>query len=209
VTRPAVRASRPDLRFIFQTEDVTARHTCPLLTVRADIAQWVALNHDGTVRKSYDEQRGTQPGGHGLRNCVWTSRWDGLAGEWDSFALSAQAEGHTDWYGWHAEFREPFAVGLERAEAMVKVLRRVDSRLARIASQYGQPGGFAEWAARVCSAAGTRGTPRPFGRRVSGPAHDLDGSGYQWMDTDALRCWLDAQLAAFREAHRCGPAEGR
>ena len=201
MTRPAVRASRPDLRFIFRTEDVTARHTRPLLTVHADIAQWVALNHDGTVRTAYDERRSTQPGGHGLRNCVWTSRWDGLAGEWDSFALSAQAEGHGDWYGWHAEFREPFAVGLERPEAMVKVLRRVDTRLARMAGQYGQPGGFTEWAARVHSAAGTRGTSRPFGRRVSGAAHDIDGSGYQWMDTDALRCWLDGQLAAFREAH--------
>lgn len=164
------RASRPDLRFIFQTEDVTVRHTHPLLTVRADIAQWVALNHDGTVRTPYYERRGTQPGGHGLRNCVWTSRSDSLAGKWDSFALSAQAEGRAGWYGWHAEFREPFAVGLERAEAMVKVLRRVDSRLARIASQYGRPGGFAEWAARVHSAAGTRGAPpvRPPGQRPSG-----------------------------------------
>src|ERR1019366_8522321 len=119
---------RPDLRFIFHTEDVTARHTSPPPTVPADIAQWVALNHDGTVRQSYDEQRRTQPGGHGLPNCLWTSRWDGLAGELDSFALSAQAEGHAGWYGWHAEFREPFAVGLERAEAMAQALRRVDSR---------------------------------------------------------------------------------
>jgi hypothetical protein len=203
------RTLRPDLRFIVKTEDVTPGHTRPLLMLRADVAQWVALNRDGTVRTAYDERRGTQPGGHGLRNCLWTSRWDGLAGEWDSFTLTAQADGHTSWYGWHAEFREPFSVGLEHAKAMVKVLRTVEARLASIASKYGQPGGFAEWAARVHSATGTRATARPFGWRVSGPARDLDGSGYQWMDTDGLRSWLDGQLTAFRRAHGLGQGEER
>lgn len=189
----------PDLRFIFKTEDITAAGTTPLITVRADIAQQVAVNHDGTVRTPADERRGTPPGGHDLRNCSWTSRWDGLAGEWDSFALTAQAEPHHDWYGWHAEFREPFAVGLDHAEAMVKVLRKVETRLSRITAQYGQPGGFADWAARILSATGARGTLRPFGRATR-PAPDLDGTGYQWMDTDGLRLWLDDQLAAFRKA---------
>lgn len=195
------KAPAPDLRFLFRTEDLTSPYTTPLLTVRADIAQHVALNHDGTVRTPYDERRGAESGGYGLRGCSWTSRWDGLAGEWDSFTLTAQAEAHHGWYGWHAEFRQPFAVGLDRAEAMVKVLRKVETRLNRITAQYGQPGGFAEWAARVLSATGARGTSRPFGRATS-PARDLDGSGYQWMDTDGLRLWLDDQLAAFRKARR-------
>jgi hypothetical protein len=197
------RATRPDLRFLFHVEDVTARHTSPLLTLRADIAQQVAVNHDGTVRILADEHRGIPPGGHELRNCSWTSRWDGLAGEWDSFTLTAQAHRPVGWYGWHAEFRQPFAVDLARAQAMVTVLRRLDARLRRLAARYGQPAGTAEWAARVYAATGgTHG--RPFGRHTSSPGHDLNGGGWQWMDTDDLRCWLDSQLAVFCQAHSLG-----
>jgi hypothetical protein len=120
--RKTPKTPRPDLRFIFRTGNIPG--PSPLLTLHADIAQQAALNHDGTVRTAYDEQRGTQPGGHGLRSCVWT----GLAGEWDSFTLTAQAEPDSGWYGWRAEFRQPFSVGLGRAEAMVKVLRRLRTR---------------------------------------------------------------------------------
>ena len=201
-TRPA----RPDLRFLFHVEDVTARHTSPLLTLRADIAQWVAVNHDGTVRTRADEHRGIAPGGHELRNCSWTSRWDGLAGEWDSFTLTAQAHSPAGWYGWHAEFRQPFSVDLPHAQAMVTVLRRLDTRLARLAARYGQPAGIAEWAARVYTATG--GTlARPFGRRPGGPGHDL-GGGWQWMDADDLRHWLDGELAGFCQAHGLSGQEG-
>ena len=198
IRRP--RASRPDLRFLFYIEDVTARHTSPLLTLRADIAEQVAVNHDGTVRTLADEHRGTPPGGHELRNCSWTSRWDGLAGEWDSFTLTAQAHGLAGWYIWHAEFRQPFAVDLAHAQAMVTVLRRLDARLGHLATQYGQPAGIAEWAARVYSAIG--GTlARPFGHRAASPGHDLNSSGWQWMDTDELHRWLDSQLIAFCQTH--------
>jgi len=194
------RVPRPDLRFLFHVEDVTARHTSPLLTLRADIAQWVAVNHDGTVRSAADEHRGIPPGGHELRNCSWTSRWDGLAGEWDAFTLTAQAHGPVGWYGWHADFRQPFAVDLPRAQAMVKVLRRLDARLRNLSARYGQPVGVAEWAARVYAVTGGS-LGRPFGRHVGDSGHDLDGRGWQWMDTDELRCWLDSQLAAFCQAH--------
>lgn len=200
--RPVGSHSRkPDLRFLFQTSDVTARHTGPLLTLRADIAQHVAVNQNGTVRLADDERRGVPPGGHELRNCSWTSRWDGLAGEWDSFALTSQADGPAGWYGWHAEFREPFAVDLARALAMVTVLRRTDARLRRLAGQFGQPAGIADWAARVYAATGGD-LARPFGRRTGIPAPDLKDGGWQWMDTDELRSWLDEQLAAFCQAHR-------
>ena len=201
------RASRPDLRFLFSVEDVTARHTSPLVTLRAGIAQQVAVNHDGTVRTLADEHRGTAPGGHELRNCSWTSRWDGLAGEWDSFTLTAQAHGPAGWYGWHAEFHQPFSVDLPHAQAMVTVLRRLEARLERLADRYGQPAGVAEWAARVYAAAGgTRS--RPFGRHPASPGHDLGGGGWQWMDTDELRSWLDSRLAAFCQAH-CLSGEDR
>ena len=206
IRRP--RSARPDLRFLFHIEDVTARHTSPLLTLRADIAQQVAVNHDGTVRTLADEHRGTPPGGHELRNCSWTSRWDGLAGEWDSFTLTAQAHGPAGWYGWCAEFRQPFAVDLAHAQAMVTVLRRLDTRLHRLATQYGQPAGTAEWAARVYAAAG--GTcGRPFGRHATSTGQDLNGSGWQWMDTDELRHWLDSQLATFVQTHRLDTGEDR
>jgi hypothetical protein len=118
-TAPATRrprASRPDLRFLFHIEDVTARHTSPLLTLRADIAQHVAVNHDGTVRTPADEHRGTPTGGK----------------------LS-----------------------------------------------------------------------RPFGRHDSIPEHDLNGSGWQWMDTDELRFWLDHQLAGFCQVHGLDGGENR
>jgi len=197
------RVARPDLRFLFHVEDVTARHTSPLLTLRADIAQWVAVNHDGTVRTPADEHRGTPPGGHELRNCSWTSRWDGLAGEWDAFTLTAQAHGPASWYGCQADFRQPFTVDLPRAQAMVKILRKLDARMRSLSAQYGQPAGVAEWAARVYAVTG--GTPgHPFGRHVGGPGPDLDGTGWQWMDTGELRCWLDSQLAAFCQAHGLG-----
>ena len=203
-----IRAARPDLRFLFCVEDVTARHSSALLTLRADIAQWVAVNHDGTVRTAADEHRGTAPGGQELRNCSWTSRWDGLAGEWEAFTLTAQAHSPAGWYGWHAEFRQPFAVDLPHAQAMVTVLRRLDARLERLAGQYGQPAGVAEWAARVYAAAGgTRS--RPFGRHPASPGHDMGGGGWQWMDADDLRCWLGEQLAAFCQAHGLGGGEER
>lgn len=202
-----IKAARPDLRFLFCVEDVTVRHTSPLLTLRADIAQWVAVNHDGTVRTAADEHRGTPPGGHELRNCSWTSRWDGLAGEWDSFTLTAQAHSPAGWYGWHAEFRQPFSVDLPHAQAMVTVLRRLDTRLRRLAGRYGQPAGVAEWAARVYAATGAT-LARPFGHRTSDPVPELDG-GWQWMDTDDLRRWLDSQLAAFCQAHGLSGEEDR
>lgn len=192
---------KPDLRFLFHIHDVTARHTRPLLTLRADIAQHVAVNQDGTVRLAADERRGVPPGGHELRNCSWTSRWDGLAGEWDSFTLTAQADGPAGWYGWHAEFREPFAVDLARAQAMVTVLRRTETRLRRLAGQFGQPAGIAEWAARVYAATGGD-LLRPYGRHTGSCASDLNDSGWQWMDSEDLRGWLDDQLAEFCRAHR-------
>jgi hypothetical protein len=202
------RTARPDLRFLFQIEDVTARHTSPLLTLRADIAQWVAVNHDGTVRTAADEHRGVPPGGHELRNCSWTSRWDGLAGEWEAFTLTAQAHGRAGWYGWRAEFRQPFSIDLSHAQAMVTVLRRVDTRMARLAGRYGQPAGIAEWAARVYAATG--GTlARPFGRRAGASGYELNGGGWQWMDADELRYWLGSELAAFCQAHGLSGEEDR
>ena len=193
------RTARPDLRFLFHVEDVSARHTSPLLTLRADIAQWVAVNHDGTVRTAADEHRGTPPGGHELRNCSWTSRWDGLAGEWDSFTLTAQANSPAGWYGWRAEFHRPYSVDLAHAQAMVAILRRLDARLRRLVGRYGQPAGVAEWAARVYAATG--GTiARPFGRRTADPGQSLNG-GWQWMDIDDLHHWLDGELDSFCQAH--------
>jgi hypothetical protein len=55
---------RPDLRFISRTKDVPLRSGRPLLTVRADPAQWAALNYDGIAG-----QHG-QPG----RFAEWPSR---------------------------------------------------------------------------------------------------------------------------------------
>lgn len=194
---------RPDLRFLFTTETITTG-TTPLLMLRAGVAQWVMLNHDGTVRTTDDERRGTPPGGPGLRNCSWTSRWDGLAGEWDSFTLTAQADPRHGFYGWRAEYRQPSAVDLSFAEAMVKVLRRVHTGLQRLGAQYGQPTTFAEWAARIHTATGAATTARPFGHATT-PAAGHDGSGYQWMDTDDLRAWLATQLTAFRTTHGASP----
>lgn len=201
------RAPRPDLRFLFHTEDVTPRHTRPLLTVRADVAQWVAVNHDGTVRTPADEHRDTAPGGHELRNCSWTSRWDGLAGEWDSFTFTAQADGPVGWYGWRAEFHQPSAVDLPHARAMVAVLRRVDAQLARLNAHFGEPGGLAEWTTRVYTATGSD-LAHPYGCRAM-PGRDLNGTGWQWMDASDLRRWLDQQLATFCLEHDLAGGEDR
>ena len=141
-----------------------------------------------------------------MRSCSWTSRWDGVAGEWDSFTLTAKADSPPGWYGCHADFRQPFAVDLPRAEAMVTVLRRAGTRLRRLARRNsGQPAG---WAARIYATAGGS-LGRPFGRRPGGPGRGLDGSGYQWMDTDGLRSWLNSQLAAFCHAHSLTSGQGQ
>ncbi len=91
---------------------------------------------------------------------------------------------------------------------MVSVLRRTSTRLQRLAAQFGQSTGIAEWAARIYTAT-WGGLACPFGRRTGTPDPGLNGGGWRWMDTDELRGWLDGQVAVFCRAHGLDERAGR
>jgi hypothetical protein len=116
--------------------------------------------------------------------------------------VTAQREPGKDWYGWRVSYAEPYRVELPEAEAMVTVLRRIDRGMRRLAERYGSPADLAAFMSHLADVLGCR--TAAFGRRVTAE-HDFDGTGYRWMDADALRYWLGSETRTWDAAH--GTAE--
>lgn len=59
-------------------------------------------------------------------------------------------------YAWAVEYRSPYTVDLERAEAMVKQLRHIERSLAKAAERDGQARSYGQYCLRVARAIGAQ-----------------------------------------------------
>lgn len=168
-------SGKADVRLTVSVKDDTFGSPC--MTFRADVAVMT---------------------GEGLRNPVWHDYSDRPADAFDSLAVTAQCDRRGEFYGYQVRYLQPYDVSLQRAESMVKVLRKVRRHLEQLTAKYGAVTDLASFTARVADAIGASG--RPFGWRVP-REKDFDGSGYRWADTDGLRYWLNDQVRAFRARH--------
>jgi len=62
-----------------------------------------------------------------------------------------------DFLNWETKFENPWEVGLERAEAMVKTLKAIRAGLDRAAKRDGYPSSFGQYVLRVVRALGAAG----------------------------------------------------
>ena len=88
-------------------------------------------------------------------------------------------------------YTEAHLVRLEDAEAMTRLLRKVERGVERLNGQFGYWKDPAGLTAYVAEALGIRGE-RPFIRRTD-PARDITGRGWRDMNRHALTEWLAAE----------------
>lgn len=99
-------------------------------------------------------------------------------------------------YGWTVEYREAFSVKLDRAEVMVKTLRKVNRGMEKLAATYGRPTAFSAYLAQVASVLGIS----VFGRlEHQGRGYSHDDNEYRWSDASSLSYWLSAALDKARK----------
>jgi len=139
--------------------------------------------------------------GEGLRNPSFDSWRDEPGGHLADLSVRAQVSAGLDgggFYGYRAEFT-PFSVNLALATSMAKVLRSIDRKLEAAADRRGSPVDLADYMSRLAEAIGATES-WCFARRTQA-SHELDGSGFRWMDTDALRHHLNDQIDQWRTRH--------
>lgn len=81
-------------------------------------------------------------------------------------------------YGWRVEYRDVFSVDLNRAETMVKTLRRIERRMDAMRDELGYPESFAAYVTRVGKILGVKSYGQY--RREIFP----NGSHYRWNGAD-------------------------
>jgi hypothetical protein len=144
----------PNPRFLLETETLNYGHATLRLIVRP-----VYLADDGSVR-NYVSGFETEP----------------LA----DLQINGQADYVSDnAYGWRVEYRTPYSVDLAAAEAMTKLLKRIDRGVAKIDAQLGRAESFGAYVLRVAAVLKVD----QFGWKVD-PAKDILGTGYRWVDAD-------------------------
>lgn len=161
-----------DIRFIVRTEVKTFPDVVTVRLVPVD------LTSDG-IRSPLFSWSGSDD-----------AAWDSL----DALYITAQNSRDDNegprWYGYDTEYREPYSVNLDRAETMVKVMRKVKRAQDKAAERYGYPQDFATYAGRTVEALGAMLGSDTFGIPVT-PEHDYNGTGYRWTGVDGLRYHLD------------------
>lgn len=169
-----------DARFIVDVKDESSSMGDPFLRFRADI---VMMTDEG-LRNPQFSSWSPDPGSHLADLTVRAQVSRGLD--------------HHGFYGYRAEFA-PYSVNLELATSIAKVLRMIDRKLEAAAARHGSPVDLAAYLARLSDAIGATES-RCFGRRTQA-SHDLDGSGFRWMDTDSLRIFINDQIDQWRTRH--------
>jgi hypothetical protein len=102
---------------------------------------------------------------------------------------------NADSYGWSVEYRNVFSVDLRRAAEMVKVLRKVESGLARIQTELGYPETFPAYLARVAKVLGIK----QFGWKLSGRAAEYSGNEYRFTDPAGMTSYVTELCRKFLE----------
>lgn len=100
------------------------------------------------------------------------------------------------WYGYRVEYEVNRGVELRKAEEMVKVLRKIQRQMDKIAGQYGAPGDLSAFCGYAVTAIAGHG--RVFTRPVK-PEQDIEGTGYRSMDVSGLRDYIDMETENWRK----------
>lgn len=139
------------------------------------------LNEDGELRNYLD--------GSGVRRNE------------DAFAdlcITAQLDRSSDDpYGWSVEYRDIYSVNAERAEVMVKTLRKVNRGLEKMQAELGYAETFAGYVARVAKVLGVKTFMwRTTDRRGIGMYADND---YGRGGAEQLRWRISDAVATFKQ----------
>ncbi len=114
------------------------------------------------------------------------------SGPYDDLVVRAQAHmksGDAEFYGWSVVYRQPYEVNLDRAETMVKTLRKVNRHMEKLTTKFGSPQNFAEYVGRVADALGAA-SDNPFGVPST-----MYPDGQRWTNVDGLRYELEKMAA--------------
>ena len=106
------------------------------------------------------------------------------------------ATGERGPYGWSVEYRDVFCVDLARADAMFKLLRKVNRGLEKLRNEWGYPESFAQYATRVAKILGIT----TFGWQRAGGSGLYDDNEYHWTDADGLRYRINELVAEHDKA---------
>jgi hypothetical protein len=100
-------------------------------------------------------------------------------------------------YGWSREYRGVFSVDTQRAEVMVKHLRKLDRGMEKLERELGYADSFPSYLARVASVLKIR----TFGWKVAegGQRWTYDGNEYAWGDATRMSDWVTRQLNDYRK----------
>jgi hypothetical protein len=171
----ATTESKPQLAYMLYFEDEGRSHGLgPTLRVSARAVHVI----DGKVRNPSSMDRD----------------------EFADFMVSGHmSEDSDDFYHGEPEF-DPYKVRLVDAERMVKVFRRTNKALAKIAETHGRPVDFAAFLGQLAVA--TKAKRNPFLIIVT-PGHlgSYDGADIRHFDVDALRFRLQREVRAWREKY--------
>lgn len=165
---------KPDIRFIIATETQDTYET-----FKASV-----------VYMEEPEPRPYNENDAGVRNPL-ADRWNPLAHLAD-LAITAQrslnpTDATENWYAWRLCYDRPYQVELDDAERMVKFLRTVTKKLAKLEERYGSPESLAAFCSRVADVLGCRETYMwgEYSRELR-----PNGTHYHWRDADGLRYHL-------------------
>jgi hypothetical protein len=144
----------------------------------------------------YDHDKGK----HCVRNIL-----DGFGGDDGLANLQASAHSYksdpaTDdsafFIGYAPEYRTPYSVELERAEAMVRTLRKIKRALDKDSETYGTASNFAEWLPRFARAVGVK-DKHPFIIRQGKQTAMYDEGDYAERSADHAQRWISDKLSEF------------
>lgn len=127
-----------------------------------------------------------------VRNPSFTGYFDDTLGHLDGFVISAYYSPEMGWYGYSAEYRDIYSIGLDRAELMVKTLRKLTKKLDADQRAYGYVTDFPTYCVRVAEAIGAKLDGTTFGLDAPKGQHVwMSGDRYRWADVDSLRSRLN------------------
>jgi hypothetical protein len=120
-----------------------------------------------------------------VRNPLWSDYGSDPVTELDSFAITSRVSrtggDGAEWYGYRAEYVQPYSVNIGRARAMVKLMTKVERAVTAHRDRFGYSLTFPAFASVVARATGATET-RCFGIRDASYA-----DGYRWTDAEGLR----------------------
>jgi hypothetical protein len=175
-----------------------------MTTTKTDIRLLVSIDNTRSFGDNYLRFTGTPVIVEASGSLISCGRHDApeLHPELADFAVTAQnnysADGEGGFYGFSVEYRNVFSVDIQRAEQMLKALRRITKHMSQLATRLGYAQDIATYAAYAMDLFVTSNAP--FVRHVT-EEHDISGKGYRGMDANSLRYWVQDEIAKWQKAN--------